>query len=430
MMTQKFMNPQIAAKLMEAMLKSGAISCVQIDGISMEPFIKNGAKVIVDHRITNFETGDIILFERDGEDNNADKPSQDHNFGGTKPKNTYIHRIVDIRGDLYITKGDNRFSFDEPVLHSNIKGKVTSIEQNNNPRLFINEEPWITMGKNIAYLSLKTGLLHSELFLEKCPGDAESLHNKAFKLYLEGKKDEALEHFRKALALNPCRALSRVDIGEILRQKGQYKEALVHLRLALETDRRKSDVSSQAYNITGNTLCDMGKVGDSIEEYSSSMEIHPEFVPPYINRAWAYIKMEKPEEARKDLVKALELESDNFKALKYMGLLCMNSGETEQAAEMFERAAARKNDDADIFNYLGVIYLKQSLYEKSQKMFNRALEINPDHYDSNFNIGILLESKEAYKDAKDWYKRLQKQYPDNNDLKEKAIYLTCKIKEK
>ncbi|MCE1247458.1 MAG: tetratricopeptide repeat protein [Firmicutes bacterium] len=429
-MAKKSISPKTAAKLMEAMLKAGALSCMYIDGTSMEPYIRNGSKVIVDHRVKDFSGGDVILFEREVQTGNNEENSPHNETSQTETeKFSYIHRIVDIKGDFYITKGDNRFSFDPPIKKENIKGLVTSVE-NDGHKIFLNEEPWLTIGRNTALLSVKTGLLHSELFEENCPGDAEELHNKAFKLYLDGQKEESLAFFRKALALDPKRALSRVDAGEILRQMGKYSEALVHLRLAIEIDMRRTEVSAQAYNIIGNTLFDLGKIEESLEEYTSSISIEPNFVPPYINRAWALLKLDRVVNAEKDLEKALQLEPENFKALKYLGLLYLKTERTDNAFESFMKATGIKPEDADVLNYLGIIHLKNTDYDKSREMFEKAIYAKPDHFDAVYNLGLLFEATDRLEEAKKVFKALMDSFPDYEGLKEKALYLTCKINKK
>ena len=399
MTTKKSLPPHLAEKMMETMQKAGTVSYLKIDGTSMEPFIMNGEKLIIDHRVKEFEPGDIILFERDDE------------------KGQFLHRIVYKDEERIITKGDNRFSFDKPIRFDNVKGKVTAIEKDDGTKVFITDEPWKTFSRMTAKTSYKNGVFHKEMMKEKAEGSPEKIHKKAFDLYKKGKTFEALDLFREAVALDPGRALTRVDMGEILRQQGKYNEAVTHLRLALEIDRRESEVSAQAYNILGNTLSNMGRYRDALEEYISSIDVSPEFVPPYINRGWAYFKLGQTPKAEKDYKKALELEPGNFKALKNIALLYLSTGNFDEAHTYLEKAFELKENDPDILNNLAIIHLEKNELQKAEKMVRKALEIKPTHYEGVCNLGVILERQGKLKDAVSHYSSSIKKYTDDDELK-------------
>jgi signal peptidase I len=399
MTERKSLPPHLAAKMIQAMQKSGVITCLQIDGTSMEPFIMNGDKIIADHRIKDFEPGDIVLFEREDEEG------------------SFVHRIIAIDGETVVTKGDNRFSPDKPIKISHIKGKITTVEKSDGSKIFITDEPWKTFSRMMAEVSRKAGVFHSEMMKEKTEDDGEEIHKKAYSLYHEGKDAEALTLFRQAVALNPERALSRVDMGEILRQSGQYEEAILHLRLALDIDRRKSHISAQAYNILGNTLCNMGKFAESIEEYLSSISVDPLFVPPYINRGWAYFRLGEWEKAQADIEKALKMEPKNFKALKNMALIHLSRENPEKALEYLRKASEINDRDADIMNNMGIIYLKQGDFTEAENKTKKALEINPEHYEASCNLGVILEKQGRKKEAASHYSKLLKKHNENEEIK-------------
>jgi tetratricopeptide (TPR) repeat protein len=66
----------------------------------------------------------------------------------------------------------------------------------------------------------------SNQMLEKNPNDADALRHKAFVLVQRNNLDEAEELVRKALEICPENMASRQALGEILFQRGMYKDAL------------------------------------------------------------------------------------------------------------------------------------------------------------------------------------------------------------
>ncbi|GIW69487.1 MAG: hypothetical protein KatS3mg101_0234 [Patescibacteria group bacterium] len=82
----------------------GGIKTLYVKSDSMEPYIRKGDIVIV-IPARRLKIGDIAAF---------------------KKNNTYItHRIVEIRNDLFITKGDNNQNEDPyPIVQKEIVGKA------------------------------------------------------------------------------------------------------------------------------------------------------------------------------------------------------------------------------------------------------------------------------------------------------------------
>ncbi len=392
--------PGMADKIIETMIKAGSISFLMVDGASMEPFLKNQSKVLVDHRVGQVLPGDIVLFERKGE------------------KGRFLHRVIDVDGDIITTKGDSRISPDKPITRENILGVVTATEDPHRGRTYINREPYVTLGQTIARLSRQGGLLFRQSMDETTGDDhaAQECHRRGYSLYREGKIEEALSLFRQALAHDPSRALSRVNAGEILRQLNRPHEALIQLGLALDLDLRRSDVSAQAYNIRGNTLTDMQCYQESLEEYNSCLSISPEFVPALVNRGWAYQMIGDYSSARTDLEKALELEPENLKAKKYLGGLYLLMEEILPARTHLESALKTCPDDPDILNNLGLTYLKTGKTKRAGDYFDRAISVNPRHIEALFNQGRLMEKTSSVKEALSYFHKILKSFPENREI--------------
>jgi tetratricopeptide (TPR) repeat protein len=245
---------------------------------------------------------------------------------------------------------------------------------------------------------------------------AEELHQEGYAHYREGRRAEALESFRQALAHDPRRVLTRVDVGEILRQQGRGDEALVHLRMAIEMEGEPTRLSAQAYNIAGNVLSERGSFLESLEEYDSSIRIDPIFAPAYVNRGWALYKLERMEEAEADFRKVLELEAGNFKALKCLGLLCLSNGRPGEAREILDLAACIQPGDPDVLNNLGLALLKSGRLQAAGESFQKALNMEPGHFDTLFNVGRFLEKSGRSEEARLHFGSLLEAFPQWKDL--------------
>ena len=84
---------------------------------------------------------------------------------------------------------------------------------------------------------------------------------------IEGKLDEAIPHFQRALQINPDYAEAHNNLGATLFQKGKVDEAIPHFQEAL---RIKPDYAHAESNL-GNALFKKGKVDEAISHYQESV---------------------------------------------------------------------------------------------------------------------------------------------------------------
>jgi tetratricopeptide (TPR) repeat protein len=98
----------------------------------------------------------------------------------------------------------------------------------------------------------------------------------------QGRLDEAIAHFEKALQINPVQASVHSSLGVVLLETGRVNESLAHLYTALEIDPNDGDAH---YNL-GNTFLQMGRASEAIAQYSRALEINPDDTEARNNMAW------------------------------------------------------------------------------------------------------------------------------------------------
>ncbi|MGD1081571.1 MAG: signal peptidase I [Candidatus Sulfotelmatobacter sp.] len=113
-MSEKYEDARLdraIASILDVWRGSGKISCVKISTGSMEPFIRPGAIVVVDHSTKDFRIGDIVVFR-----------NSDH---------MTAHRIVAVNeghsGIIFQTRGDNTADRSESVPEALVMGKVIEV---------------------------------------------------------------------------------------------------------------------------------------------------------------------------------------------------------------------------------------------------------------------------------------------------------------
>jgi tetratricopeptide (TPR) repeat protein len=116
-----------------------------------------------------------------------------------------------------------------------------------------------------------------------CTSDNDIAHCNLGGAYLQnGKVDEAMVHFQKALQINPNSPDVHNSLGNVLLQEGSVDEAMVHYQRALEI---KPNSAEACYNF-GNALLLKRNVDEAITYYQKALQIKPDSTEAQNNLAW------------------------------------------------------------------------------------------------------------------------------------------------
>ena len=137
----------------------------------------------------------------------------------------------------------------------------------------------------------------------------------------QGKLEEAIEAYNKALAIKPDYAEAYSNMGIALKDQGKLEEAIEAYNKALAI---KPDYA-EAYNNMGNALKDQGKLEEAIEAYNKALAIKPDYAEAYNNMGNALKDQGKLEEAIEAYNKALAIKPDYAEAHMNLSFLLLNT---------------------------------------------------------------------------------------------------------
>ena len=95
----------------------------------------------------------------------------------------------------------------------------------------------------------------------------------------QGKLDEAVACYRRALELKPDYAEAHNNLGNALKDQGKLDEAIACYRRALEL---KPDYA-EAHNNLGNAFKDQGKLDEAVACYRRALELKPDYAEAHNN---------------------------------------------------------------------------------------------------------------------------------------------------
>ncbi|XP_023929937.1 uncharacterized protein LOC106163909 [Lingula anatina] len=241
----------------------------------------------------------------------------------------------------------------------------------------------------------------------KHPHTATSYNNIGEILQDMGEYKEALDYYKKGLEVreevlgpkHPDTAASYSNIGVVLEHMGKYKEALDHhkkcLEIMEETLGPKHPDTASLYGNIGCVLTDMGRYKEALDYHKKSLEVmeevlgpkHPNTATSYSNIGCVLTNMGEYKEALDYKKKCLEVEEE-FLGPKHPGtaLSYSNIGYVLHAMGEYKEA-------------LG--YHKKCLEVREEVLGPK----HPDTATSYCNIGAVLHSMGEYKEALDYQKK-------------------------
>ena len=245
------------------------------------------------------------------------------------------------------------------------------------------------------------------------PDFAEAHNNLGNALKKQGHTEKAIEHYLQALRIKPDYAEAHNNLGNALDKQGRTEEAIEHYLQAL---RINPDFAGGHINL-GNVLNKQGHTEKAIEHYLQALRIKPDFAGGHNNLGNALKKQGRTEEAVKHYLQALRIQPDFAEAHSNLGNAMNKQGHTEEAIEHYLQALRIQPDFADAHNNLGVAMKKQGRTEEAVEHYLQALRIKPDFAEAHNNLAIALFHKGDIDGAITHFRKVLEINPNNSKVK-------------
>jgi len=197
---------------------------------------------------------------------------------------------------------------------------------------------------------------------------------------------EAIWHYRQALWIKPTDNSAHTNLGNALSSQGQLEEAIEHYRQAL----RINPTDSLAHNNLGNALRDQGQVEEAIEHYRQALRINPANSLAHNNLGTALAGKGKIDEAIDQFHEALRINPANSLAHNNLGTALAGQGKIDEAIDHFRKALQVDPTNVRIYTNLANIFANRGDLEKAIEQYRRALKVKPGQAEVHEKLGRLL----------------------------------------
>lgn len=290
---------------------------------------------------------------------------------------------------------------------------------------------------------------------DKLTVEASKFLELALKLQSEGKYDEAIENYVKAIEISPNDAKLHYNIGTAFQAKGDFEHAGKAYKKSLETEpsyeKAKSALDLLLKQLSAKKVQELtqravelqssGNYQEAITTYLAAISLNPNDASLYYNLGTAYQASSDFNSAQVQYQKAIDLDKTNqnyLNALKLIKIELANpliqSAISKQTANDLMGAIADYNkaldlvsDDAQTYFNLATAYQADKQNDKAIQSYLKAIQLDPKgQADSLFFLGTLYEEIKNNKLAIDNYQKYLQEVPDGQyakDTKERVTYL-------
>ena len=253
-----------------------------------------------------------------------------------------------------------------------------------------NPDSWLAHN-NIGIARFEQGRLdeavaHWRTAIAIQPGNVESYRNLGVVALAKGRIDEAIAYYQKALQLNPLYAGAHYNLGNALFKKGRLQEAVIHWQKALAIQPDYAD----AYCALGVAFFQQGQLDPAIEFYHQALAFAPDNAEAHYNLGNALLQKGAVNEAVAEWQKALAIEPGNAMAHKNLGMVAAQQGRMDEAIAHWQKTVALQPDDADTHRNLGVALFKKGQAEEAIVHWQKALDLDPKQVRTRINLAWVL----------------------------------------
>ena len=223
--------------------------------------------------------------------------------------------------------------------------------------------------------------------------------------FKEGKFDESIAEYKKALEIKPrddiLNKLGQAHQQKRLAGKSEEQPAKIDTFTSkktldemprLETEQ---ELSIEELYDRGISYYDKGMIDKAIEEFKEVLELDPEDVETHHHLGNAYADKEMFDEAISIYKKTVEKNPEFIDVYLSLGTLYLDMDMVDEAISLCKQAISANPDDSFLCFHLGEAYVRNEQYEEAITAFNKAISINP------------MDPETQYRLAESYYKTKQ-----------------------
>ena len=258
---------------------------------------------------------------------------------------------------------------------------------------------------------LQNSLPHSQAVKVEIENPSQDQLNNLVNLYQSGQLLHAEQVGRELLQTYPQSLVVINVLGAALQGQGKLQEAVTSYEKAIQL---KPDYA-EAYCNRGVALQELGKLDEAVASNSKAIQLKPEYAEAYFNRGNALHELDRLDEAVASYEKAIQLRPDYAKAYYNRGVTLKDLGQLQEAVTSYEKAILLRPDYAEAYSNRGNALKDLGRLNQALKSYNKAIQIDPDYAEAYSNRGVALQELGQFDEAVASYEKAIQLKPDHTN---------------
>ncbi len=231
--------------------------------------------------------------------------------------------------------------------------------------------------------------------------DPIELFKRGNALQAEGRLDEAVASYRRALERKPDYASAHGNLGVLLQRRGLLREAVDCYRRALSFAPHDPDLH---YNLAC-ALRDQGAFAEAVDGYRQAIAIRPGHVSAHVNLGNTLGAAGDLDGAVASYRAALSLVPDSVDAHYNLGVTRQLQGEPEAAIACYRRVIAIKPDHVLAQYNMGKAFAELAQWDTAVDWFRSSVAAAPHFAEARNSLGNTLQALGRPEEAIDCYRK-------------------------
>ena len=206
------------------------------------------------------------------------------------------------------------------------------------------------------------------------------------KLAKEGRLNEAMDEFEKAVEANPDYLEGHVNAAVVLLDKGMVPEATARLNKVLSLNPKRWD----AHGNVGIILARQGKLDEAVAHFKKALEYNPNYTEGHANMGMALMEKGMLDQAAFHLRTAVKLDPKDPRNRFDLGNVLLAGGMPAEAAEHFQKAVEFDLRFVDARLMFGKALAVQGKFQSAAAQLQIASATNPHNLRAVNDLAWLL----------------------------------------
>jgi tetratricopeptide (TPR) repeat protein len=191
--------------------------------------------------------------------------------------------------------------------------------------------------------------------------------------------------YRSTLAVNPDAWLAHTNLGTLLLERGDARDALAELQAA----ERLVPWYPEIHTNLGDALGSTGRYPEAIEQYRQAIALEPRYTMAHVNRARALVITGQPREAIEEYQAALALQPAHADWELGLAIAYGQAGQPARSLEHDQAALRLSPDFPEAYNNEATALVALGRVPEALEALATAIKLRPDYADARSNLATL-----------------------------------------